>query len=403
MDQVKELQEELREQYRLVLEEVRKPRAPEKDLWDRLAAVAPIVSGLLIASMGFVCTYSYNQQQIRLQEVQTIEKFIPHLSGSEKSKKAAILAMSSLANTELAARFASLFASEGTVSALQSIAASGDNKERTVATKALSKALDNIAERYWNEGRLADAEEALTRALTIKQRLPATDNREILHSLDRLCKLYLAQGKSAQAEPLLRRAMAIRQQAVDANDPELARTMRQLAEICQTQGRSDEAKLLTKQAQTAANSASAPGQDDIGLVEAGVPGIEAETQNGLSVKGENELDKGKLQPGGQTSAQPADGLPAGPTDQQRPLEPTRISSKSGEPGKMPEQSRSCAEPKPPEQLRAAGEARLGEQSRGSETGRAAAHPELPRNAHNQVASRENKAASEHADTHAIGL
>lgn len=61
---------------------------PVKDNWDKIAAVAPIISGMLIFLMGGYFTYAFNQQQLRLQEIQTIEKFIPHLMGNEQSKKA---------------------------------------------------------------------------------------------------------------------------------------------------------------------------------------------------------------------------------------------------------------------------------------------------------------------------
>jgi hypothetical protein len=63
---------------------------PPKDIWDKIAALAPIISGMLIFVMGGYFTYSYNQQQLRVQEIQTIEKFIPHLMGNDQSKRAAI-------------------------------------------------------------------------------------------------------------------------------------------------------------------------------------------------------------------------------------------------------------------------------------------------------------------------
>ena len=137
-----------------------------KDNWDKLAAVAPIVSGALIFLMGGYFTYSYNQQQLRLQEIQTIERFIPHLMGNNQSKRAAILAISSLTNAELASKFAQIFASQGTVSALQSIAETGSDKEKTVATTALAQALENLAAR---ESRLNEMESAFQKALGDKQ------------------------------------------------------------------------------------------------------------------------------------------------------------------------------------------------------------------------------------------
>src|SRR4030095_2171038 len=104
-DEIKQLLSELKQEQVRVSEAIAKSAKVKKDGWDKIAAAAPIISGILISAMAGYFTFTYNQQQLRLQEIQTIEKFIPHLIGSEKSKKAAILAMSSLANTELAARF----------------------------------------------------------------------------------------------------------------------------------------------------------------------------------------------------------------------------------------------------------------------------------------------------------
>src|ERR1700757_2317233 len=85
-----------------------------KDWWDRVYAVAPIFSAVIIACTGAYFTWTYNLQQLKLQEIQTIEKFMPHLAGDEREKRAAILAISSLGNAKLAAKVASVFASSGT-------------------------------------------------------------------------------------------------------------------------------------------------------------------------------------------------------------------------------------------------------------------------------------------------
>jgi hypothetical protein len=46
--------------------------------------------------------------------MQTVERFIPHLTGTEESKKVALLALSSLGSPEFATRFAQLNPSAGT-------------------------------------------------------------------------------------------------------------------------------------------------------------------------------------------------------------------------------------------------------------------------------------------------
>jgi hypothetical protein len=115
-----------------------------KDLWDRLATLAPMISAAIIAITGAYFTYTYNQQQLKVQEIQTIEKFFPHLVGDEKSKRAAILAINSLGNAALAAKVASIFASPGTASALSSMANNTRAEDKAAVREALLKTLTEL-------------------------------------------------------------------------------------------------------------------------------------------------------------------------------------------------------------------------------------------------------------------
>lgn len=190
---------------------------PGKDIWDKTAAIAPIISGGLIFAMGGICTYNYNQQQLRLQEIQTIEKFIPHLMGNEQSKRAAILAISSLTNAELAGKFAQIFASRGTVSALQSIAENGSDKEKNIAADALASALEKT-----RTSRASD--DAVTE-------VPEGE----VDKLERLAELCRARGHLAASETLLKQAVALR--AKEGTD-ELS-ALKKLAVVQQAMGSKD--------------------------------------------------------------------------------------------------------------------------------------------------------------------
>ncbi len=249
----RQLLDELRDgQKRLAIllkrKQVDKESKPKKDFWDRLGAIAPLISGLLIAGTGVYCSYSFNQQQLKLQEIQTIEKFIPHLLGSEKSKQAAIMAMNSLTNTKVAAKMASMFASEGTVSALRTIAATGDTQDRSIANKAMSAALSNMAERYQEEDRYEEAEQAYKKSLAIAEETDASDNADVSYSLDRLAELYKTHGRYKDAEPLLKRALAIRRKAYGAKNLFVAETLKKLSEVYSLEGKSKEAQTLLREA-----------------------------------------------------------------------------------------------------------------------------------------------------------
>ncbi|MBS1956969.1 MAG: tetratricopeptide repeat protein [Cyanobacteria bacterium SZAS-4] len=217
---------------------------PPKDNWDKITAVAPIISGMLIFMMGGFFTYAYNQQQLRLQEIQTIEKFIPHLMGNEQSKKAAILAMSQLTNPELAGKFAGIFASTGTVSALQSMVENGNAHERGIATKALSDALESLAAR---ETKLTAIQAEYQQAIQNKASAPDGD-QDYMHNLSKLGEVYKLRGQSTLAEPLLKKSLAAREKLYGNDNPQVADALRSLAELYQMNGNSVEAANYLKRA-----------------------------------------------------------------------------------------------------------------------------------------------------------
>lgn len=248
---------QLQQQQNSVLEELRNNTRIKKDSWDKIQCIAPILSGLLIGGFGAFIGYSYNQQQIKLLEAETIEKFIPHLAGNEKTKKAAILAMSSLTNAEIAAKMASLFASEGTVSALESIAQTGNSNDRTVATTALAKAFNSMAQKSLDENSVEQAELYLRKAVAIREKLDGQESSDLCTSLDRLAELYASQGKLALAEPLLRRSLSIKQKTAGQDDPSIAQSMRRLADLLEQRGNLAEAAALKRQSQQVGNTALA--------------------------------------------------------------------------------------------------------------------------------------------------
>ena len=72
----------------------------------------------------------------------------------------------------------------------------------------LAATLNNLAERYKEEGRYADAEPLYKRALAIREKALGPDHPDVAQSLNNLADLYSAQGRYADAEPLYKRALA---------------------------------------------------------------------------------------------------------------------------------------------------------------------------------------------------
>lgn len=250
-----ELSKDLEEKHEALkkdISELKKRPAKTRDLWDKLGALTPLISGVLISGIGLYFTHSNNVTQHKIQEVQTIEKLIPHLTGDESEKKMAIIAISTLTNPETAAKIAQMFPSKGTVQALKSIARQGTKKERVAAKKALVSSFkslgagmvahsenDSDAQHYYEQalevqndvygssssdtvdtlvklGYLSEKQKNYEKAISYydkarqnliaSKRQKTSDFKSVLHSLSRA---YRAAGKMGLAKDFGQRAKAL--------------------------------------------------------------------------------------------------------------------------------------------------------------------------------------------------
>src|ERR1044071_3560290 len=121
---------EILDQNRVLIEKLSKSKG--KDTWDKVSILSTLLSSLAIAGIGLYFTSTYKGQEVHVAEAQTIEKFIPHLNGTnEDVKKSAILIIASLSDQKLAARVGALYASAGTIEAIEQFFrdARGESKE----------------------------------------------------------------------------------------------------------------------------------------------------------------------------------------------------------------------------------------------------------------------------------
>jgi tetratricopeptide (TPR) repeat protein len=131
-----------------------------KDIWDKLSTFSTLFSSILIAAIGVYFTNVYKQQEVRLAEAQTVEKFLQHLSGpNDNEKRGAIMALAAW-NKDLAARLGALYASSGTIDALESIL-------KTTAGETKEKLRDALIDAYFNRGlESLDKNQFLERAIS---------------------------------------------------------------------------------------------------------------------------------------------------------------------------------------------------------------------------------------------
>ncbi len=72
----------------------------------------------------------------------------------------------------------------------------------------LASTLNNLAERYKEEGRYADAEPLYQRVLAINEKARGPDHPSVALALNDLAELYKEEGRYADADPLYKRALA---------------------------------------------------------------------------------------------------------------------------------------------------------------------------------------------------
>lgn len=133
----------------------------QKDIWDKISSLTGVSLTTLIAIVGLYFTHKYetaNQDRYRildeqnkiaaaskakLQELEAVERFLPHLAGKDTDptrQKLTLLALRELGNKDLAIQFAELLNTKGAKEALlYTVKTTGSKEERIAAEKALSR------------------------------------------------------------------------------------------------------------------------------------------------------------------------------------------------------------------------------------------------------------------------
>ena len=112
----------------------------------------------------------------------------------------------------------------------------------------LAATLNNLAERYKEEGRYADAEPLYKRVLAINEKAFGPDHPSVALALNDLAELYKEEGRYADAEPLYKWALATWKKALGPDHPDVAQSLNNLADLYSAQGRYADAEPLYKRA-----------------------------------------------------------------------------------------------------------------------------------------------------------
>jgi len=124
--------------------------ASEKDRWDKFATLSSFLSSFLLAAIGLTFTFVNAHQEAanraveqassqQIEKVQTLEKFLPHLAGSEGEKRAALAAIKALGYPQLATELATSNQGPGAVQFLQTVASTETGRGASAAVDALKR------------------------------------------------------------------------------------------------------------------------------------------------------------------------------------------------------------------------------------------------------------------------
>lgn len=111
---------------------------------------------------------------------------------------------------------------------------------------AEATALNEQAQRLYDQGYYSEAIPLAERALQIRETALGPNHPDVANSLNNLAALYEAQGLYTDAEPLYKRALAIYEKTFGANNPNVATALNNLARLYEIQGRYADAETLLK-------------------------------------------------------------------------------------------------------------------------------------------------------------
>lgn len=127
------------------LEKAIAAKSPRKDFWDKFSSFSVFFSSVIMAVFAAYVSSKFDaaqtniaRAQTRINELASLERFIPHFtSGNTQEEEAAIVELSAFGETPLAAEIATLYQDQGTHDGLLTLVANGDPSQQMTAAKAL--------------------------------------------------------------------------------------------------------------------------------------------------------------------------------------------------------------------------------------------------------------------------
>jgi tetratricopeptide (TPR) repeat protein len=138
--------------------------------------------------------------------------------------------------------------------------------------------LNELAVIDYEQGKLAEAEPPLSKAVAIMEKLWEPKDEKLLLYIDNLAACSDLLGKYEQAERLYRRALDIRQNRWPSDSPLVAEGLKNLADVYFNQEKYDEARSLYEQARTIVEQASGKDSYEVAQYLNGLAQVDREKQ-----------------------------------------------------------------------------------------------------------------------------
>jgi TonB family protein len=136
--------------------------------------------------------------------------------------------------------------------------------------------LEDLANVYEGQGKYADAELMLKRALAVREKAHGPEDPDVAWGAQRLAYSYMQEGKYSDAEPYLKRAIAIREKSLGPESREVSESLGLLAQSYVSEGRYADAEPLYVRALAIKEKVLPPGSpgypdvagsmDDLGML-----------------------------------------------------------------------------------------------------------------------------------------
>jgi hypothetical protein len=169
----------------------------QKDIWDKLVGLTPLIATTIVGLLGLYFTNSYENANAKLRELEAVQKLLPHLSGADagrEEQKLALVALRELGSPQIATQFAEILGTEGAIDALRFTASTSTSEEER---ESVNQALGRLLTSAKTEAGITD-DEGSGRYFALSGMI--VGHGDLIHSVTPVFSQYLLDGSIGDSE-----------------------------------------------------------------------------------------------------------------------------------------------------------------------------------------------------------